>query len=114
MFKIGEQLSFELFGTSWVIKFVKKTESKNKDKHWIFGHSSLMEKTIRVSVNNNENKPVDAETIQNTALHELVHTILTTGQYLDETRNEPMVEWIARSIQSLYKQKILQRVMEEK
>lgn len=92
---------------------MKKTESKNKDKHWIFGHSSLMEKTVRVSINDDKGKPIDTETIQNTSLHELVHSILTTGQYLDETRNEPMVEWITMSIQSLYKQKVIQRMMEK-
>lgn len=113
MFTVGKTIPFNLFGTSWTIKFVKKTESQGRDKHWIFGNSSLLEKTIKVSVKDREGKDVDAESIQITALHELVHSIFTTGQYLDETKNEALVEWTARSIYNLYKQEVLQKIMKE-
>lgn len=112
MFKLNQHIPFDLFGTSWIIKFVKKTQSK-KDGHWIFGHSNIMKKTVKVSINDDKGKPLDDETIQITALHELVHSILTTGQFLEETRDEPMVEWIARSIRALYKQGVIQQIMAE-
>lgn len=112
MFKLNQHIPFDLFGTSWIIKFVKKTQSK-RDGHWIFGHSNIMKKTVKVSINDDKGKPLDDETIQITALHELVHSILTTGQYLEETQDEPMVEWIARSIRALYKQGVIQQIMAE-
>lgn len=112
MFKLNQHIPFDLFGTSWIIKFVKKTQSK-RDGHWIFGHSNIMKKTVKVSLNDDKGKPLDDETIQITALHELVHSILTTGQYLEETQDEPMVEWIARSIRALYKQGVIQQIMAE-
>lgn len=112
MFKLNQHIPFDLFGTSWIIKFVKKTQSK-RDGHWIFGHSNLVKKTVKVSINDDKGKPLDNETIQITALHELIHSIFTTGQYLDETRDEALVEWVARSIRALYKQGVIQQIMTE-
>ena len=114
MFKIGNKKTFRLFGTTWTIHMQRKVESHKEDRHWIFGHSSIMDQSIRVSVNNKEDKPLPTETVKTTALHELVHAILPNGQYLEETQNEPMVEWIARSIQSLYEQKVIQFILDEK
>lgn len=34
-------------------------------------------------------------------IHELIHAILEEGQYSDPSSDEPMVEWLARSIKSL-------------
>lgn len=112
-FKVGDKKSFRLFGTTWTISFVKKTES-SKDKHWIFGNSSIADRLIQVSVNNKDGKLLDEETICTSALHEIVHSILTSGQYLDSTQDEPQVEWIARSIQSLYEQNVFQYILENK
>jgi len=112
MFKLNQHIPFDLFDTSWIIKFVKKTQSK-RDGHWIFGHSNIVKNTVKVSINDDKGKPLDDETIQITALHELVHSILATGQYLEETQDEPMVEWIARSIRALYKQGVIQQIMAE-
>lgn len=114
MFKIGAKKTFRLFGTTWTIYLQRKVESHQEDKHWIFGHSSIMSRAIRVSVNDKNDVPLPSETIKTTALHELVHTILTSGQYLEATQDEPMVEWIARSLQSLYEQKVLQYILDEK
>ena len=42
-----------------------------------------------------------------TLVHEIIHAILDTGQYFEESQKEPLVEWIARCIISLLKQDIL-------
>lgn len=42
-----------------------------------------------------------------TLVHEIIHTILDTGQYLEESQKESLVEWLARCIVSLLKQDIL-------
>lgn len=40
-------------------------------------------------------------------LHELIHAILGTGMYGEVSGDEPMVEWLARSIYSLRKQDVI-------
>jgi len=47
------------------------------------------------------------EEIQITKLHELIHCILGTGMYGEASSDEPMVEWLARSIYSLVKQGVI-------
>ena len=42
-----------------------------------------------------------------TLVHEIIHAVLDTGQYLEESQKEPLVEWLARCIISLLKQDIL-------
>ena len=42
-----------------------------------------------------------------TLYHEIIHAILLTGQYINSSNDEPLVEWLARCILSLKNQKIL-------
>lgn len=42
-----------------------------------------------------------------TLLHELFHAILKEGQYLSCADDEPLVEWLARSINEAIKKKII-------
>lgn len=42
-----------------------------------------------------------------TFLHELMHVILSTGQYNNCNNDEPLVEWLARCIYSLKNQNII-------
>ena len=39
-------------------------------------------------------------------LHELTHSILDTGGYNNSSSDEPLVEWIARCLNSLLKQNV--------
>ena len=54
-----------------------------------------------------DNIRISDSDIIKTLLHEINHAILTTGQYLNPSSDEPLVEWIARCYYSiLFNQKI--------
>ena len=47
------------------------------------------------------------EELDKNLIHECIHAILDEGQFFDESSNEPLVEWLARCIYSLKKQKVI-------
>ena len=54
-----------------------------------------------------DNILLSKEDIELTLYHEIVHSILGTGNYREYSNDEPLVEWIANCLISLKKQKIL-------
>lgn len=104
-------ITFNLFGTSWTMTFI--SEIKTKDNYWKLGDTDSVHSTMTVSTKDTKNNPLNDDLIKNIAIHELVHSILSTGQYNEASRNENLVEWIARSVQSLYKQKVFQKILGE-
>lgn len=92
--------TIDIFGSKWKLKFVDKIDledDSNPD-----GITDANKRLIAVSTNQSDNEIII------TLLHELIHAILDTGQYLSSSQNEPMVEFVARSLYSLTKQGLIQ------
>lgn len=92
--------TIDIFGSKWKLKFVDKIDledDSNPD-----GITDANKRLIAVSTNQSDNEIII------TLLHELIHVILDTGQYLNSSQNEPMVEFVARSLYSLTKQRLIQ------
>ena len=95
---------FDIFGTVFTIKLVDTLDKEDKLLH--YGITKCNTKEIRISKEVMKAKQPDSE-IYITLVHEIIHAILDTGQYLEESQKEPLVEWLARCIISLLKQDIL-------
>ena len=93
----------DIFGSKYTIKIVDKIEDENGQYRGMSYHGKLIIELARyadnVKISNNE--------IIKTLLHEINHAILNTGQYLNLSHDEPLIEWIARCYYSiLFNQKI--------
>lgn len=97
--------SFNIFGTKYKIKFVDNV--LDEEGNWIYGKIDTFSKEIQVSIKLSNGKDVQENEILITLYHEIIHTILLTGQYINSNNDEPLVEWLARCILSLKNQKIL-------
>lgn len=95
---------FDIFGTIFTIKLVDTLDEEDNLLH--YGLTKGNTKEIRISKEVMKAKQPDSE-IYVTLVHEIVHAVLDTGQYLEESQKEPLVEWLARCIISLLKQDIL-------
>lgn len=98
---------FDLFGIKWTIKYVDKLEETSKERGYFFGISHVDSATIQIALLDSKGEPLSEEAIRITLLHELTHAILGSGGYEQSTQDEPMVEWIARCINSLQKQEVI-------
>lgn len=95
---------FDIFGTIFTIKLVDTLDADDNLLH--YGITEGNTKEIRISKEVMKVKQPDSE-VYVTLVHEIVHVVLDTGQYLEESQKEPLVEWLARCIISLLKQDIL-------
>lgn len=95
---------FDIFGTVFTIKLVDTLDEEDKLLH--YGITECNTKEIRISKEvMNAKQPYSEMYI--TLVHEIIHAVLDTGQYLEESQKEPLVEWLTRCIISLLKQDIL-------
>jgi hypothetical protein len=95
---------FDIFGTIFTIKLVDTLDADDNLLH--YGITEGNTKEIRISKEVIKAKQPDSE-VYVTLVHEIVHAVLDTGQYLEESQKEPLVEWLTRCIISLLKQDIL-------
>ena len=95
---------FDIFGTTFTIKLVDTLDADDNLLH--YGITEGNTKEIRISKEVMKVKQPNSE-IYVTLVHEIIHAILDTGQYLEESQKESLVEWLARCIISLLKQDIL-------
>lgn len=95
---------FDVFGTTFTIKLVDTLDADDNLLH--YGITEGNTKEIRISKEVMKVKQPNSE-IYVTLVHEIIHAILDTGQYLEESQKESLVEWLARCIISLLKQDIL-------
>ncbi len=95
---------FDIFGTIFTIKLVDTLDKDDKLLH--YGLTEGNTKEIRISKEVLKVKQPDFE-LYVTLVHEIIHAVLDTGQWLEESQKEPLVEWLARCIISLLKQDIL-------
>ena len=95
---------FDIFGTTFTIKLVDTLDTDDNLLH--YGITEGNTKEIRISKEVMKVKQPNSE-IYVTLVHEIIHAMLDTGQYLEESQKESLVEWLARCIVSLLKQDIL-------
>lgn len=96
--------TFELFGTKWTIIYVDEIKV---DEGFQYGLADYVNRRITIATKDTEGKSFPKEELEITKLHELIHSILATRQYKTVSDDEPLVEWLARSIYSLMKQKVI-------
>lgn len=97
---------FDLFGSNWTIKYGDKIEVEGEND-FQFGLTDYINRVISVAIKDNQGEPLPEEEVEMCKLHELIHAILGTGMYGEISGDEPLVEWLARSIYSLRKQDII-------
>ena len=97
--------SFNIFGSKYRIKFVDNV--LDEENNWVYGKTDASSKEILISTKLSNGKDVQENEILITLYHEIMHAILLTGQYINSSGDEPLVEWLARCILSLKNQKIL-------
>ena len=95
---------FDIFGTIFTIKLVDTLDEDDNNLH--YGLTEDNTKEIKISKEVMKVKQSDSE-IYITLVHEIIHAVLNTGQYLEESQKEPLIEWLTRCIISLLKQDIL-------
>lgn len=93
-----------IFGSKYKIKYV---EDCSDDEIFRFGRCDHVQKTILIATKDNKGNNLSPEEVKLSLYHELVHAILMSGQYLNSNKDEPLVEWLARCLNSLIKQKVL-------
>lgn len=99
--------TFDIYGTEWEIKYCDNIKEEANDGNKLEGLCDHSNHLISIATKklNGEVKPQSE--IELTKLHEIFHAILGTGQYIPSCEDEPLVEWLARSVYSLKKQGIL-------
>ena len=95
---------FDIFGTVFTIKLVNTLDEDDNNLH--YGITEGNTKEIRISKEVMKAKQPDSE-IYVTLVHEIIHAVLDTGQYIEESQKDSLVEWLSRCIISLLKQDIL-------
>ena len=94
---------FKIFNSTWTVSFVDKIELPNSEG-FFFGHTKVTANKILVATKDFEGKPLPQTTIEITTLHEMIHAILSSGQYESANNDEPLVEWLANCIYSIKEQ----------
>lgn len=100
---------FKMFDETWYIKYVDHaplTPDQDEDA-FNGGLISPTRRTIFISTKWPDGKPISKESVENSLRHELAHLILLSGQYLSCYNDEPLVEWIAKSLGILLKQHVI-------
>ena len=93
----------DIFGAKYTIKIVDRIEEEDGYYRGMTYHGKRIIELARYA----DNVRISDNEIIETLLHEINHAILTTGQYLNTSSDEPLVEWIARCYYSiLFNQKI--------
>lgn len=107
---IWQDKKFKFMNTIYTIKFVDKIQRPDNDpiKDGVtFGNFNPDTKEITIATVDSKGKPYKPEDIKQTIRHELMHLILFEGMYLSCYEDEPLVEWLAKSIGILVNKKLL-------
>lgn len=99
--------TFDIFGTKWKLVYKDIVTHEDFKDSTLAGLTEYDQLKISLSTKTNKNKNRLQSEIELTKLHELIHAILDTGQYLECSQNEAFVEWLARCLYSLKKQNII-------
>lgn len=100
----------DLFGSSWNITFcdeIAVSKDEEEEDSFKFGLCDGTNRRIAIATKSPDKSEQPIEEIEISTLHELMHAILKTGQYLHSNDDEPLVEWLARCVYSLKKQGVI-------
>lgn len=101
----GLKYKLDIFGDTYTVTF--KDKVYNDDNKWVFGITCTDKFTIDISTHTEDNAPLTKEQIRITLLHEIAHAICFAGCYMGYGEDESFVEFVAKSLNSLIKQKVL-------
>ena len=105
---IMEEKKLNLFGTQYLIKFVDEIKREEDGKTSITeGLCDSANRIISVALKQPDGNPTPAYDLRKNLLHECFHAILDEGQYLNNSDDEPLVEWLARCMTSILDQGVL-------
>lgn len=103
-----KEKKFEIMGTKYIAEFLGEVKKDNEEEGIISeGLCDSANRSIKVVTKRPDGKDLPKEDIEKNFLHELFHAILDEGQYLEQSNNEPMVEWLARCTYSLLQQRVI-------
>ena len=83
----------------WKVKLKDKVNGDNNE-YWL-GASNPLYKVIEISTKYPNDKDIEYTNKLETYYHEIMHSIFSEGQYFDEEKSEPLVEWVAKCLAQL-------------
>lgn len=100
---------FKFMDSVWTIKFVDRVEllDEQAPEATNFGLCDADRSLITIGLKDADGKPYRKEQVIQTLRHELMHMIMFEGQYLTCFTDEPLIEWLAKSVRVLLKTGIL-------
>lgn len=104
-----KKIKFKFFERMWEINLVDKLPYCEKNQ-FRFGESDMIVGVINVAVKDDNGLDLPKDVILMTILHEIFHMILGTGAYHDANSDEPLVEWMARSMYNLMSQNLFDKI----
>lgn len=107
-----EDIKFKVFSSPWTIKFVKNVFTQLEDGRevWAFGITEPSTRKISISTKTEDGVVIPLSELKLTILHEIVHSFLVTGQYLQSNADEPLVEWLARCVNQLINSNLIDKI----
>ena len=107
--KNKKPIEFTLSNEKYILKYVDIFDKEKciSEEKYSWGNFNSVNKIITISTENLDGVPLQNSTIEISKLHELVHAIFEAGQYNNCSDDEPLVEWTARCLYELIKQKVL-------
>ena len=105
-----------LLGVKYSIKFMDTVFDKDRDgtEVSVWGLCDHDKRSIYIATKNSEMKPRSRDEVRITLIHEILHAICTSYQYFETSSDEPFVEIMARSINSMINSGLLKRCNIEK
>ena len=99
---------FKFIDSVWKIEFVDRCPLlEGQEGGTNFGLCDPDRRIIIIGLKDVDGKPYPKEQVLNTLKHELMHMVFFEGQYLTCFNDEPLCEWLAKSIGILIKSKII-------
>ena len=100
---------FKFMDSVWTIKFVDRVELLDDQGPTAtnFGLCDADRRTITIGLKDIDGRPYRKEQVIQTLRHELMNMIMFEGQYLPCFNDEPLVEWLAKSVGMLLKAGLL-------
>lgn len=103
-----KEKKLSIMGTQYTVEYLEEVKKDDQDEGLVSeGLCDSSNRSIKVATRRPDGKELPENEIKKNFLHELFHAILDEGQYLEESSNEPMVEWLARCTLDLIRQKAL-------
>lgn len=79
-----KEKSYNLFGSTWKIQKIQFVdEVVGENNKWLFGETESPSRVITVSIKKPDGSKLSKDEIELTVLHEIVHSIFQTGQYMN-------------------------------